>query len=292
MTALDGMTVGMIGLGLMGKPMALNLHQAGVTMVVHNRSRAVVDELAGQGMTPAASPREVGQAAAIVILMLTDTPAVNAVLHGPDGLLEAIHGDSLVIDMGTTAMMATRGCADEVAARGGDYIDAPVSGGQAGAEDASLAIMAGGSEAALARALPLFQVLGGNITHVGDVGAGQVAKAANQVIVGLTVGAVAEALTLTRRAGVDPARVRAALTGGFADSRILETHGQRMIKGTFTPGARAVTQRKDMAQALDLAAEFGLALPATALNRDLYDRLIEMGHGDLDHSALVKAIDR
>ncbi len=171
-------------------------------------------------------------------------------------------------------------------------MDAPVSGGVVGAEQASLAIMAGGSDDAIARARPLLEILGANVTHVGEVSAGQVAKAANQVIVGLTIGAVAEALALAKRAGVDPAKVRAALRGGFADSRIMELHGQRMIDGEFAPGGKVVTQRKDMFQALQLAHAFDLELPATDLNMTLYDQLIESGGGDLDHSALFKVIDK
>jgi 3-hydroxyisobutyrate dehydrogenase-like beta-hydroxyacid dehydrogenase len=193
--------------------------------------------------------------------------------------------------MGTTALQATRKFAGEVRKKGAEYIDAPVSGGVVGAEAATLAIMAGGLDIAVERAMPLFKVLGKNITHVGDVGAGQVAKAANQVIVGLTIGAVAEALTLAKRSGVDPAKVRKALQGGFAASRVLEVHGERMVKRTFEPGGKAITQRKDLSQALDLARSLGLELPATALNMKLYDRLIESGGGELDHSALVKVID-
>ncbi|MCB2099883.1 MAG: NAD(P)-dependent oxidoreductase [Rhodobacterales bacterium] len=281
--------VGLIGLGLMGRPMALNLMDAGYPVVGHNRSRAVVDDLAAQGMEPADGPAAVAAKADTIILMLTDTPAVRAVM---ESLLGALRPGSLVIDMGTTAVTATRDLADQVKAAGAAWVDAPVSGGQVGAEAGTLSIMCGGAEADVARAMPLFDVLGGRVTHVGPVGAGQVAKAANQVIVGLTIGAVAEALTLARRAGVDPAKVRQALTGGFADSRILDLHGRRMVDGDFTPGGRATVQRKDMQQALDLAAALGLDLPATTLNRDLYDRLIAQGDGDLDHSALIRAIDR
>ena len=291
MTTLDGQTIGFIGLGLMGKPMARNLKTAGAARVIHNRSQGVVDELAGEGMSPAATPAEVAERAETVICMLSDTPAVEAVIIGADGVVEGVHAGSLVIDMGTTKVPDTRAFAKAVAAAGGDYVDAPVSGGQIGAEAGKLTIMAGGSEAALERAGPLFEVLGQKTTHVGGIGAGQVAKAANQVIVGLNIGAVAEALTLTRKAGVDPARVRQALAGGFADSRILEVHGLRMIEGTFAPGGKCTTQRKDLEQALELAAGMDLELPATALCRDLYDRMIAAGGGDLDHSALIKAID-
>ena len=291
-TSLSGTVVGFIGLGLMGRPMSMNLHAAGAEVVIHNRSRGVVDALAGEGLKAAASPREVAQRAPIVIVMVSDTPAVERVIGGDDGVANAIAPGSLVIDMGTTAVPATRAMAKEIADRGGDYIDAPVSGGEVGAKSGTLTIMAGGSEAAIARAMPLFEAMGRSVTHVGDVGAGQIAKAANQVVVGLTIGAVAEALALARRAGADPAKVREALLGGFAASRILELHGQRMIDGAFAPGGKATTQRKDMQQALDLAATLDLELPATRLSRDLYDRLIADGGGDLDHSGLYTVIDR
>jgi 2-hydroxy-3-oxopropionate reductase len=288
MRPLAGSTIGFIGLGLMGRPMSLNLQRAGAHLVIHNRSRAVVDELAAAGMEAAASPRAVAERTAAVVLMLSDTPAVEAVLFGRDGLAEALRPGSLVVDMGTTAPMATRRFAARVAELGCDYVDAPVSGGQVGAQSAALTIMAGGTESAFARALPLLQALGRTITHVGEVGAGQVAKAANQVIVGLTIGAVAEAMVLAHRAGVAPERLRQALLGGFAASPILELHGDRMARHAFKPGAKATTQRKDLDQAVQLAAELGLELPATALCRDLYDRLIAEGDGELDHSALVR----
>ena len=291
MPSLKGQDIGFIGLGLMGRPMCKNLQVAGAKLVIYNRSRAKVDEFAKQGMTPAKSPREVAALTDTVIIMVSDTPAVEKVLTAPDGVLADLKPGALVIDMGTTAVQATRKLAGEVRKRGAEYIDAPVSGGVVGAEAATLSIMAGGLDVAVERAMPLFEVLGRNITHVGDVGAGQVAKAANQVIVGLTIGAVAEALTLAKRSGVDPARVRKALMGGFADSRILEVHGERMVKGTFQPGGKAVIQRKDLSQALELASSMGLELPATELNMALYDRLIESGDGELDHSALIKVID-
>ncbi len=291
MPSLQGQDIGFVGLGLMGRPMCKNLQLAGANLVIYNRSRAKVDELAKQGMSPATSPREVAERTDTVIIMVSDTPAVEKVLTAPDGIIAGVKPGALVIDMGTTAVQATRKLAGEVRKKGAEYIDAPVSGGVLGAEAATLAIMAGGLDIAVARARPLFEVLGKNITHVGEVGAGQVAKAANQVIVGLTIGAVAEALTLAKRSGVDPAKVRKALQGGFAASRILEVHGERMVKGTFEPGGKAVIQRKDLSQALDLAQSVGLKLPATALNMALYDRLIESGGGELDHSALVKVID-
>ncbi len=292
MTSLDGETIGFIGLGLMGRPMSLNLKKAGARLIVHNRSRPVVDEMAAEGMIVADTPGAVAAQAKTIIVMVSDTPAAQAVIGGPDGILGAVGPDSLIIDMGTTAVSATRRLAAAVAEAGGQYVDAPVSGGAVGAADGTLTIMAGGSENSIKRATPLFDVLGGRLTHIGGVGTGQIAKAANQVIVGLVIGAVAEALTLARRAGADPAKVRQALKGGFADSRILELHGQRMVSGDFRPGGKATTQRKDMAQALDLAAELGLEMPATRLNKGLYDRLIDDGFGDEDHSALIKVLDR
>ena len=292
MTSLDGQTIGFIGLGLMGRPMSLNLKKAGAQLVVHDLSRPAVDEMAAQGMIVAETPAAVAAQAQTVIIMVSDTPAVEAVVGGENGVLGAVGPNTLIIDMGTTLVTAARRMAKAITDAGGRYVDAPVSGGSVGAEDGTLSIMAGGSEDDIGRAMPLFEVLGGRLTHVGGVGDGQIAKAANQVIVGLVIGAVAEALTLARRAGADPAKVRQALMGGFADSRILELHGQRMITGDFRPGGKATTQRKDMTQALDLARELGFEMPATHLNRELYDRLIADGFGDLDHSALVKVLDR
>ena len=288
MTPLEHNRIGFIGLGLMGRPMCLNLHRAGARLVIHNRSRTAVDQLIRDGIEPADSPAGVARRAETVVLMVSDTPAVEQVLFGSNGLADGLQRGTLVIDMGTTAVAATRKFAARLQQSGVDFIDAPVSGGQIGARDASLAIMAGGSVAAIERARPLFDVLGKTFTHVGAVGAGQVAKAANQVIVGLNIGAVAEALALAESAGVDPAKVRQALLGGFAASRILEVHGQRMIDRSFAPGGKVTTQHKDLSQALDLAASRHLELPATRLNMELYQRLIEAGDGTLDHSALIR----
>lgn len=275
----------------MGQPMACHLHAAGAAMVVHNRSPAAMARLHAQGMAQAASPAELARSCDSVVLMLTDTPAVEQVVAGPGGVLETLRAGALLIDMGTTAVSVTRALAARVRERGAGYVDAPVSGGVAGAEAATLAIMIGAAEQDYRRALPILERLGSTITHVGEVGAGQVAKAANQVIVGLNIGAVAEALALARRAGVDPARVHEAIRGGFAASRVLEVHGRRMIEHSFEPGARCTTQHKDMSQALALAAQVGLELPATALNRDLYQRAMDAGFGALDHSALLRIID-
>src|SRR3546814_5267598 len=212
-------------------------------------------------MTPAASPREAAESAEIVIVMVTNTPSCEAVMEGPDGVLAGLRPGTLVVDMGTTQVSATRRIAAAVEAKGCDYVDAPVSGGEVGAVEASLTIMAGGSDAAFARARPLFEAMGRNISHLGGVGAGQITKSANQVIVGMVIGAVAEALSLAKHAGVDPGKVRDALSGDFADSRILQLHGRRMVDGTFAPGGPVSVQRKAVAQAIALAAELGLPPP-------------------------------
>ena len=288
---LQGQTIGFIGLGLMGRPMCVNLMRAGADLVVWNRSEGSRHEMRDAGAIVADSAADVAGQADRGGLLLADPPAVVAVLTGQDGVVGALRPGSLVIDMGTTAVMATRDFAAAIENAGGSYVDAPVSGGTLGAEAGNLTIMAGGDEQPFKRALPVLQAMGARITHVGPVGTGQVAKAANQVIVGLNIGAVAEALTLAKHAGADPARVREALQGGFADSRILEVHGQRMIDGAFAPGGKVVTQRKDLAQALDLASQLGIEMPATALCKELYERLIAQGDGELDHSALIKALD-
>lgn len=292
MNNLAGKTIGFIGLGLMGKPMCRNLMRAGAELVVTNRSEGPRLELEAEGATAMGTPAGVASRAEIIVIMVADTPAVETVLLGSDGVLEKIRPGTLVIDMGTTLMPATKFFAEQIRAKGGRYVDAPVSGGTIGAEEGNLTIMAGGSDEAFNLALPILEVLGGRITHVGSIGAGQVAKAANQVIVGLNIGAVAEALALAKAAGVDPAKVRQALGGGFADSRILEVHGKRMVEEDYRLGARATTQRKDMDQAVCLAAELGLELPATRLSRELYDRLIDSGGADLDHSALFKILQK
>jgi len=289
--SLNGGRIGFIGLGLMGRPMCHSLHNAGAELFVYNRTRAVLDEITGPGITAVATPADLARHAQLVIVMVADTPAVESVLFGKSGLAERITSGMLIIDMGTTAVMPTRAFAQRLSQKGADYIDAPVSGGEIGARNATLSIMAGGSVAAISRARALFEVLGSTFTHVGEIGAGQVAKAANQTIVGLTIGAVAEALALAQRAGVDPAKVRKALLGGFAASRILEIHGERMVDHNFKPGAKATTQLKDLRQALDLGKAYEIDLPATKLNMNLYEELVDLGHGDLDHSALFKLFD-
>lgn len=285
-------SIGFIGLGLMGKPMARNLHKAGYTVTVHNRSREAVEELAAEGMTAASSPRDAAERSEAVILMLPDTPTVEQVLLGEEGVVAGMTPGLLVVDMGTTAVEATRRFAEAVEKAGGVYVDAPVSGGEVGAVEAGLTIMCGGTPEGFERARPILEAMGKHITHVGACGAGQVAKAANQVIVGLTISAVAEALHLAERSGVDPARVREAVRGGFAWSRIMELHGQRMIEGNFQPGGKSSTQRKDLQQALEQAQTVGARMPVTGLVRDLYDELVAQGQGGLDHSALIKVLDK
>ncbi len=293
MKPLQGTTIGFVGLGLMGAPMCRNLLEAGAKLVVYNRTRPVAEEFAATNahVTVADSPAAVARAADTVIVDVADTTAAEAVILGDRGIIEGVGAAGLIIDMGTTTVAATRRFAEALMLKGGVFVDAPVSGGTQAAAAGTLTIMAGGGEAAIVRAKPLFDILGARLTHVGGNGAGQVAKAANQVIVGLSIGAVAEALALAVRAGVDPVKVGEALKGGFAGSPILENHGKRMIEGDFKPGGKCVTQRKDMDQALELAAGLGLDLPATALNRGLYDKLIADGGGDLDHAALIKVID-
>jgi 3-hydroxyisobutyrate dehydrogenase-like beta-hydroxyacid dehydrogenase len=288
---LQGQRIGFCGLGLMGRPMCRNLHEAGAALTVHNRTRATAEALAAElpGMQIADSPRDAA-AADTVIVNLADTAAVEQVVLGetPPGIAAGVRPGLLVIDMGTTGVEATRRFAAAIAAKGGLYVDAPVSGGTVGAEAATLAIMCGGGDAAFARAKPILERLGKNITHCGGAGAGQVAKLANQMIVALTIGAVAEAFSLARHAGVDPAKVRQALMGGFAASRILELHGQRMVEGAFQPGGRAKLQRKDVVLALELARQVKATLPATELSLTLWDEMLAKGWGDLDHSALYK----
>lgn len=290
--ALTEFKTGFIGLGLMGKPMCLNLLKAGADLNVYNRSAEVAQQLQQPGITLCDSPCAVAANSDIIVLMVADSQAVEDVMLGKAGLLSGLKQGSIVMDMGTTSVSTTRKLAARVNEIGSEFVDAPVSGGQIGAIDGQLSIMAGGSIAALRRVQPILDILGKVTVHIGAVGTGQVTKAANQVIVGLNIGAVAEALTLAKRAGADLNRVREALLGGFAASRILEVHGQRMIDGSFAPGGKILTQHKDLSQAIELAAQFGLKLPATQLNRDLYQSLIDAGEGELDHSALILALDK
>jgi 2-hydroxy-3-oxopropionate reductase len=279
--------IGFIGLGIMGKPMAGNLIAAGYSLTVHSRGSGPAEELAARGATAAESPREVAAASDVVITMLPDSPDVEAVVLGADGIAEGIREGALFVDMSTIGPATSRKIAAVLSERGVDAVDAPVSGGEPAAQSGNLSIMAGGSEDAVDRARPIFDVLGKSTTHIGPAGAGQVAKAANQVVVALTIQAVAEALVLARKAGVDPARVREALLGGFAQSRVLDVHGQRMLDGNYDPGFKLHLHRKDLAIALQLGREEQSPLFATAQAAELMDALLAQGGGDRDHSALA-----
>jgi 2-hydroxy-3-oxopropionate reductase len=282
--------VGFIGLGVMGKPMAANLLKGGHALFLHSRS-GVAAELTAAGGVACASPREVAERAEIVITMVPDTPDVERVLFGPQGVAEGLSPGKLVIDMSSISPTATKGFAERIGKLGCELLDAPVSGGAIGARDATLSIMAGGSEAAFARAKPLFELLGKNINLVGASGAGQTCKVANQIVVALTIEAVAEALVFASKAGADPAKVRQALLGGFASSRILEVHGERMLKRTFEPGFRIELHQKDLGLALGSARELGVALPGTALAQELLNSCRAHGGAKWDHSALVRALE-
>ena len=285
-TASRSSTVGFIGLGIMGRPMALNLLRAGRQLLVHSRSQSPVDAVVGSGARRAQSPAEVARGASIVITMLPDTPDLEMVVYGSEGVLAGCQPGDLLVDMSTVDPLATRQIAADFDARGVGYVDAPVSGGERGAIEGTLSIMAGGSDEDLRRAQPLFDVLGSRTVYVGGVGAGQIAKAANQIVVGVTIEAVAEALALAAAAGVDPAKVRQALLGGFAASRVLEVHGQRMLEGAFSPGFRARLHLKDARIASDVAGQLGLSTPALRVMKEELARLVANGQGDLDHSAL------
>ena len=284
------MNLGWIGLGIMGAPMCGHLIAAGHAMTVHTRSK-VPEAITAAGARSAASAKAVAEQSEIVFLMLPDTPDVERVLFGDGGVAAGLKPGTLVVDMSSISPMATKDFAARIRALGGDYLDAPVSGGEVGAKAASLTIMVGGSEEAFARALPLLQAMGKNITHVGGSGDGQTTKVANQIIVALNIAAVAEALVFAAKAGADPAKVRQALMGGFASSRILEVHGERMIKRTFNPGFRIQLHQKDLNLALQGAKTLGVALPGTANAAQLMQVCAANGLAEADHSALVKALE-
>ena len=283
-------TVGFIGLGIMGRPMAANLMKGGHTLMLHSRS-GVPRELIDAGGTACASPREVAEKAEYVLSMVPDTRDVERVLFGTSGAAEGLGPGKTFVDMSSISPEATREFAKRVNAQGAEYVDAPVSGGEVGAKNATLTIMVGANEATFARVRPLFEVLGKNITLVGSNGAGQTAKVANQIVVALTIEAVAEALLFASKSGVDPAKVRQALMGGFASSRILEVHGERMIRRTFEPGARVEIHQKDLELALSAARTMGLSLPGTANAQQLFNACRANGGAKWDHSAMVKALE-
>jgi 2-hydroxy-3-oxopropionate reductase len=283
--------VGFIGLGVMGKPMARNLIEAGHELVLFSRTRASVDEVAGDSATAASSPREVAERADVVVLMLPDSPQVREVLDGDDGLLAGAREGQLVVDMSTISPVVTRGIAEECGGRGIGWVDAPVSGGDVGAREATLSIMAGGSDEDFARAKPLFEVLGKTIVHVGPVGSGQVVKACNQVVVALTIEAVSEALVLGSKAGVDPATIIEVLSGGLAANKVMEVRGRNFLEHDFTPGFRIDLHHKDLGIALATAREYGVALPSTAAVDQMLQALRSGGRGNRDHSALLTHIE-
>jgi len=283
--------IGFIGLGIMGKPMARNLLQAGFPLTVHSRSRPPVDELAAEGATPAATPREVAEASDIVITIVPDGPDVEAVVRGAEGILAGARAGLLLIDMSTIAPATARAVAAEAAQHGVHMLDAPVSGGDTGAIAGTLSIMAGGDEADFERARPVFAALGKTITYCGPSGAGQTVKACNQVVIAGVLEAVSEALVLGMRAGVDPAIVLQVLGGGFAQTRVMDVRGPTMIRHEFQPGFKIRLHRKDLGIVLQTAREVGATLPGTALVDQFFGTLIAQGKGDLDHSALMTVIE-
>ncbi len=282
--------IGFIGLGIMGRPMALNLINGGHTLYAHSRS-GVPQALTAAGATACASPREVAQQAEVVITMVPDTPHVAEVLFGDDGVAQGLSRGRIVVDMSSISPLETKKFAQKINDLGCEYLDAPVSGGEVGAKNATLSIMCGGSQAAFDKVRPLLELMGRNITLVGGNGDGQTAKVANQIIVALNIEAVGEALLFAAKAGADPARVRQALMGGFASSKILEVHGERMIKRTFNPGFRIELHQKDLKLALESARALKLSLPNTATAQELFNACAAHGGAAWDHSALVRALE-
>jgi len=285
------MNIGFIGLGIMGRPMAGHLVRAGHSTFLHSRS-GVPSELLEQGGTECASAGDVARRADVVVLMLPDTPQVEEVLFGNGGVAQSLKPDAVVVDMSSISPLATVEFAARVRELGGHYIDAPVSGGEVGARNATLSIMAGGDEAVFERVKPILACFGSTITLVGGNGAGQTAKVANQIVVALTIEAVAEALLFAARAGADPARVRSALLGGFAASRVLEVHGERMIKRQFEPGFRIGLHRKDLGIALANGRSLGLSLPNTAATQELFNACVAQGGDGWDHAGLVRILEK
>jgi 2-hydroxy-3-oxopropionate reductase len=287
-------TIGFIGLGVMGKPMAKNLIKGGYALVAHNRSRRAVDDLTAAGAAAASSPADVARQAPIVITMLPDTSDVEAVLTGPDGVISALRPDAVVIDMSSISPVVTRRLAALVAKKGGAMLDAPVSGGEIGAINAALSIMVGGDAAVFERVKPVLACMGNpeRIVHIGESGAGQICKVCNQVAIGGALAGVSEAFALARKSGVDAARVRQALLGGFAASRVLEVHGERMLKGDYKPGFRTRLYQKDLRIANETAMANAVAMPATAIVTQLVNALVAAGGGDLDYAAMGTVLFR
>ena len=283
--------IGFIGLGIMGRPMALNLIKGGHTLALHSRS-GVPEDLTAAGGLACRSARDVASQSEIVITMVPDTPDVEAVLFGTDGVAQGLSAGKTVVDMSSISPIATKQFAKRIGELGCDYLDAPVSGGEVGARNAALSIMVGGTEQTFGRVRPIFELMGKNITLVGGNGDGQTCKVANQIVVALTIEAVGEALLFASKAGADPGRVRQALMGGFASSRILEVHGERMIKRTFDPGFRIELHQKDLNLALSGARSLGVSLPNTSTTQELFNACSAQGGGKWDHSALVRALEK
>jgi 2-hydroxy-3-oxopropionate reductase len=284
--------IGFIGLGVMGQPMARHLLASGRPLIVHSRSPGPVEALVAAGARAAASPAEVARAARHLFTMLPDGPDVREVLDGDKGVLGAMAPGTIVVDSSTIAPATARELAARTAARGGTFLDAPVSGGEIGAVDGTLTFMVGGDVAALTAVRPWLALMGreDRIVHVGESGAGQICKACNQLVIGGTLAAVAEALALARKSGVDPGRVREALLGGFASSRVLEVHGERMIKANYVPGFKGRLYTKDLGIALDTLAAHGVPAPVTALVAQLVQAQVASGRGEDDYSAVAEVI--
>lgn len=287
-------SVGFIGLGLMGQSMATHIINTGYSLCVHSRTAHKAEPLIALGATDAQTPALLANKvkSGIIIVCVTDSVSLKQVMLGEHGLLSCIKPGCLIIDMGTSRFDLTQELAHKTQAKGAHYMDAPVSGGQVGAQQGSLSIMAGGTAIQLERAQPLFDAMGQKTTHVGDIGCGQLAKAANQMIVGATLNIVAEALFLAQKNGADPAKVMQALAGGFADSKILQIHGQRMVEENYTPGARATTQLKDLQQAQDLADQSKIKLPLNQTCLGQWQAMVNAGLGDLDQAGVLAWVEQ
>ncbi len=275
----------------MGKPMAHNLVEAGYELVVHNRSREPVDELASEGAEAAQSPREVAEKSDIIIIMLPDSPQVREVMAEENGILEGVKEGSLIVDMSTISPVVTEELAEQLKERGASMLDGPVSGGDVGAQEGALSIMVGGDEEDFERAKPLFEVMGGTVNHAGPTGAGQVTKAANQIVVALTIEAVSEALVLGSKGGVAPEKILDVLSGGLAGNKVMEVKREKFLSHDFSPGFRSELHHKDLGIALAAGREYGVALPVTAIVDQMLLAMKKKGWGGEDHSALLRVIE-
>lgn len=283
--------IGYIGLGLMGKPMARNILKAGFPLMVHNRSREAVNELVAEGAQEAFSPKEIAEKTEIIFTNLPDTPDVELVILGPNGIIEAARPGQVVIDNSTIKPASARMIAEKLAEKGAASLDAPVSGGDIGAVKGTLAIMIGGSTEALEKAMPVLQAIGKTITHVGDAGAGQIAKCANQVMVAAQMVAMGELLILAKKSGADPEKVVQAIQGGAAQCWTLDVKPERLFAGNRQPGFKAYMQAKDLGIVMETAKEYGIPVPAAAVNTQLFNAMLEMGMAELDNSAVVGVIE-